>query len=164
MSIFKLNVFLDYKPNFDKDPQDIVDNIKKDASKYLKKEELDWIQKAYEYARKAHKWVKRKSWEWYIIHPVLTTQFLMYLKPDLPSIQTSFLHDVVEDCDWYEIEDIEKTFWKEVANLCEGLIKVSKIRYKWENKQIETLKKTFLAMWKDIRVIFIKLADGIINI
>jgi (p)ppGpp synthase/HD superfamily hydrolase len=78
-------------------------------------------------------------------------------------MQAALLHDVMEDCD-VSYSDIEKKFGKEVANLCEGLVKVSKVRYKGEERQLETLKKTFLAMGKDLRVIIIKLADRVHNI
>jgi GTP pyrophosphokinase len=70
---------------------------------------------------------------------------------------------VIEDTD-YTYADIEQLFGKEIADICEGLVKVSKVRYKGEDRGLETIKKTFLAMAKDLRVIFIKLADRIHNI
>ena len=162
MDIITLNKFLNYKPDFSPDPQYLVDEIISKATKYLWDSAWPEIQRAYEYAKKSHWDQKRHSWEPYIIHPVKATLFLMDLKPDLPSIQTCLLHDVIEDCTVTK-EEIEQSFWEEVWNLCEWLVKVSKVRYKWEDMKLETIKKTFLAMAKDLRVIFIKLADRIHN-
>ena len=163
MDIIQLNEFLDYKKNYNQDPQDIVDIIIWKAQKYLKADNVaSEIQRTYEFARKAHEWQLRLSWEPYIIHPVEATLILMELKPDLASIQTCLLHDVMEDCD-VTAEQMEKEFWPEILSLCEWLIKVSKVRYKWEDRQLETIKKTFLAMAKDLRVIFVKLADRMHN-
>ncbi len=104
----------------------------------------------------------RLSWEKYIIHPIQSTLILLELKPDIKSIQTCLLHDVIEDTEITE-EDIKETFWEEVTKLCIWLVKVAKIKYTWEDRHLETLKKTFLAMAQDLRVIFIKLADRIHN-
>ena len=87
----------------------------------------------------------------------------MTLKPDATTIQTCILHDVMEDTN-KTYDDIKSEFGEEVAKLCEGLVKVSKVRYHGEDRQIETLKKTFLAMASDLRVIFVKIADRIHNI
>ena len=163
MDIIQLNEFLNYKKNFNPDPQDIVDIIIWKAKKYLKADNVaSEIQRTYEFAKKAHEWQFRLSGEPYIIHPVEATLILMELKPDLASIQTCLLHDVMEDCD-VTAEQMEKEFWPEILSLCEWLIKVSKVRYKWEDRQLETIKKTFLAMAKDLRVIFVKLADRMHN-
>jgi len=163
MNLWKMNEFLEYIPVFDKDPRHILDEIIYKANKYLKKEQISEIIKAYDFAREAHKEDKRHSWEPYIVHPVKVANILMDIKPDLASIQTALLHDVIEDTPT-SYDEIKDVFWEEVANLCEWLEKVSKIKYKWEERQIETLKKTFIAMAKDLRVIFIKLADRIHNV
>jgi guanosine-3',5'-bis(diphosphate) 3'-pyrophosphohydrolase len=163
MDIRQLNDFFDYKPVLDKDPQFIVDEIIFSASKYLSQDKLKQIQHAYEFAKNAHGWATRLSGELYIIHPLRSAQFLMQIKPDLCSIQSCILHDVIEDTP-ITYDQIKKEFWDEVADICEWLVKVSKIKYKWEDRQLETLKKTFLAMAQDLRVIFIKLADRIHNI
>jgi GTP pyrophosphokinase len=73
------------------------------------------------------------------------------------------MHDLIEDTE-VTYEDIESRFGKDVARLCEGLVKVSTVRRSGEERQLETLKKTFLAMGKDLRVIFIKIADRVHNI
>ena len=161
MDILEIDRILDYKIDLS-DPQILVDEIISDAQKYLWNDVKDGIQKAYIFAKNAHGNQVRHSGEPYIIHPVKATKILMDLKPDLESIQTCLLHDVIEDCTVTK-EEIEQEFGPDVANLCEWLVKVSKVRYKWEDRQLETIKKTFLAMAQDLRVIFVKLADRIHN-
>lgn len=155
--------FFAYTPNYEEDPQGLLQDILDQAKEYLPKEALEKIQETYEFTREAHKGVTRKSGEPYIVHPLKATQFLMEIKPDLISIQACLLHDVIEDTE-YTYEDIEKIFGKEIADICKGLEKVSKVRYKGEDRDLETIKKTFLAMAQDLRVIFIKFADRIHNI
>lgn len=163
MDVKELEKFFSYKPFIDQDPQIILDKILIKAKKYLPADQIPLIQKAYVYAAEKHKDQIRLSWEPYIVHPLKATSFLMEIKPDLETIQTCILHDVIEDCNVSE-RDIEKEFGTEVAMLCEWMVKVSKIKYKWEDRHLETLKKTFLAMARDLRVIFVKLADRIHNI
>lgn len=163
MDVVRLEKFLNYKPFIDRDPRILLDRILQQAKSYLPAEQLWEIERAYVYAYEKHLWQKRLSGEAYIIHPLRATQYLMEIKPDLETIQTCLLHDVMEDCN-VSAEVIEKEFWSEVAVLCEGMVKVSKIKYKWEDRHLETLKKTFLAMAHDLRVIFVKLADRIHNI
>ncbi|HKL44478.1 MAG TPA: RelA/SpoT family protein [Candidatus Absconditabacterales bacterium] len=162
MDINKLDNFLDYKVDLSIKPQDLVDEVIHKAKKYLGNKCIEPIKKAYEFADKAHKGEKRLSGEPYIMHPIRATIILMDLKPDIESIQTCLLHDVIEDTPITE-EEIKIEFGEEVCNLCNGLVKVSKIKYKGEDRHLETIKKTFLAMAKDLRVIFIKLADRIHN-
>ena len=155
--------FFTYKLTFDEDALDILDDILKKASKYLSSKDLEAIKKAYEFAKNAHAWTLRQSWEPYIVHPLKATQFLMEINPDIVSIQACLLHDVIEDTKCTH-EEIEQLFGKETADICEGLVKVSGVRYKWEDRDLETVKKTFLAMAKDLRVIFIKFVDRIHNV
>lgn len=155
--------FFDYKPCFLEDPLPILDDILSHASKYLTPKDLETIRETYEFTKLAHLWVIRQSGEPYIVHPLRATQFLMEINPDVVSIQACLLHDVIEDTD-YTYADISEKFGWEVADICEWLAKVSKIRYNWEDRSLETLKKTFLAMAKDLRVIFVKFADRIHNI
>lgn len=156
--------FLIYDENdVSQDDVKIMEQIINSVSKYLHDDEIRKIQKAYIYAAQAHAGQKRLSWEDYIVHPLRATQILLTLKPDAVTIQACILHDVIEDTD-ITYDDICKNFGEEVANLCEWLVKVSKVRYQWEDRQLETLKKTFLAMASDLRVIFIKIADRIHNI
>jgi len=163
MDIKELEIFFNYKPSIDIDPQIIVDEIILKAKTYLPENQIVLVQKAFDFANKAHEWQTRLSWEPYIMHPLKATEFLMEIKPDIETIQTCLLHDTIEDCNMTKLQ-IEKIFWSEVANLCEWMVKVSKIKYKWEDRHIETLKKTFLAMAQDLRVIFVKLTDRIHNI
>ena len=163
MDIGQIDYFFDYTPNVDENPQEIVDQIMTLWWVYLSDEECGLIQKAYEFARTAHAWQKRLSGESFISHPVLATLYLMEIKPDIETIQTCLLHDVIEDTDITKEEILEK-FWVEVAKLCVWLEKVSKVRYQGEDRQLETLKNTFLAMAQDLRVIFVKLVDRIHNI
>jgi GTP pyrophosphokinase len=118
MDIKELEEFINYKPIFDENPQFLVDDIKNQAAKYLPKEQIDLIQKSYEFALKAHKGQKRLSGEPYIVHPVRATQFLMMINPDVASIQACLLHDVIEDTS-LTYDDIKKEFGEEVANLCD---------------------------------------------
>lgn len=98
-----------------------------------------------------------------MVHPVKVLEFLLELRPDVVSMQVALLHDVIEDTE-ATFEEVKKNFGNEVATLCVGLEKVAKVKYRGEQRNIETLKKTFLAMGKDLRVIFIKLADRVHNI
>jgi guanosine-3',5'-bis(diphosphate) 3'-pyrophosphohydrolase len=147
LDINQLDGFLDYKVDPNEDLDVLVQEIISKAQKYLPENSKNWILKAYNLAKRAHEWQFRLSWEPYVTHPLKATLILMDLKPDLESIQTCILHDVIEDTTFTQ-EEIEKEFWEEVAWLCEWLVKVSKIRYKWEDRHLETIKKTFLAMGK----------------
>ncbi len=163
MDVKELEKFFDYQPFLGQDPQVLLDQILHDARKYLSEDHIIKIQKSYDYAAKKHEWQVRLSWELYIVHPLMATKFLMEINPDLETIQTCLLHDVIEDCDVTQ-EEIEQLFGAEVAWLCEWMVKVNKIKYRWEDRHLETIKKTFLAMARDLRVIFVKLADRIHNI
>jgi len=110
MDTLFLKNFFEYKPIFNDNPQYIVDEIKKLSSDYLDESSIELIQKTYEYAREAHKsTLPRHSGEPYIVHPVLVAKFLMYIKPDLASIQAALLHDVIEDTD-LKYDDIKTVF------------------------------------------------------
>lgn len=163
MDFKSIEKFFEYNLCLDEDPQRLVDKIILMAWEYLPKDQIPKIQHAYEYTKKAHEWQKRLSGEFYISHPVQTALILMDIKPDIASIQAAFLHDVIEDTP-LEYDDIAKEFGTEVADICEWLEKVSKLKYKWEDRHLETIKKTFLAMAKDLRVILVKIADRIHNV
>ena len=129
MDISQLEKFLNYVPFLEKNTQSVLDKILLKAKKYLSEDKLPLIQKAYDFAEEKHAGQLRLSGEPYIIHPLRATNFLMQLKPDLETIQTCLLHDVVEDCN-VSIDEISEIFGSEVAVLCEGMVKVSKIKYK----------------------------------
>lgn len=120
------------------------------------------IEKTYLFAKEAHEGQLRKSGEPYISHPLEATKLLLSLKPDIVSIQSCILHDVIEDTE-YTKKDIEGLFWHKVAVICEGLSKLSAIRYAGEERSIESLRKMFIAMVDDLRVIIVKLADRLHN-
>jgi GTP diphosphokinase / guanosine-3',5'-bis(diphosphate) 3'-diphosphatase len=121
------------------------------------------IQLAYDFAVKAHSGQKRKSGEPYIQHSLHTAFVLTQIKADLATVIAGLLHDVPEDTE-YTLSDIEKNFGKEVADLVEGITKLSKIKYRGIERYRESLRKMFLAMAQDIRVILIKFADRLHNL
>ena len=121
------------------------------------------VEKAYQFAEVAHRNQLRNSGEDYILHPLEVAQILVELEMDEATIAAALLHDVVEDTS-YTIADIEKEFGSEIALLVDGVTKLGRIEYKSKmEQQVENLRKMFLAMAKDIRVILIKLADRLHN-
>lgn len=139
--------------------QELLNQVKKNNPKA----NLDLIEKAYNFAAQAHEGQLRNSGEPYIMHPLATANILAGLGLDTSTVAAGLLHDVVEDTK-YEIKDIEMNFGKEVALLVDGVTKLSRIEYiSKEERQIESYRKMFLAMAKDIRVILIKLADRLHN-
>lgn len=131
--------------------------------KYFSEEELNSVDKAYEFAKQAHEGQVRDSGEPYITHPVAVAKMLAQLELDLPTIMAALLHDVAEDTQ-YSLMDIERNFGQETAYLVNGVTKLGKLEFHTkEEQQVENLRKMFLAMAKDIRVILIKLADRLHN-
>ena len=130
---------------------------------YLPKAKCDDVTKAYQLAEEAHKDQRRVSGEPYILHPLAVAQILADMKIDTTTITASLLHDVVEDTS-YTLEDIKKMFGKEVAFLVDGVTKLSRLNYRTkEDQQLNSMRKMFLAMAKDVRVVVIKLADRLHN-
>ncbi|MBC7503608.1 bifunctional (p)ppGpp synthetase/guanosine-3',5'-bis(diphosphate) 3'-pyrophosphohydrolase [Candidatus Gracilibacteria bacterium] len=116
----------------------------------------------YIFAREAHDQQVRKSGEPYITHPLQAAKLLLRLSPDIVTVQACILHDVIEDTPKNEA-DIEKLFGKSVAEICQGLSKLSNIKYRGEERSIESLRKMLVAMVSDLRVIIVKLADRLHN-
>lgn len=140
-----------------------INTIIKEVETYNKNADLALILKAYNLAEDAHKDQTRNSGEPYISHPLNVAYILTKLHIDDITIAAALMHDVVEDT-IYTIEDMENLFGKEVALLIDGVTKLGKIEFKSkEDHQLETYRKMFIAMAKDVRVILIKLADRLHN-
>ncbi len=139
--------------------------ILKDNLSYLSDEEISLIEKAYRYADEKHKGQKRKSGEEYIIHPLSVAIILSNLKTDSDTIIAGLLHDVVEDTDT-GLDEIKDMFGEDVRDLVDGVTKLTQLNLVNDKVELqaENLRKMFLAMAKDIRVIIIKLADRLHNL
>ncbi len=151
-------------------PEDLYQELIQRVQKYHPSDDISMIQKAYQTAAEAHKDQKRKSGEPYIIHPLNVAIVLADLELDKETIVAGILHDVVEDTIMKE-EDLKREFGDDVALLVDGVTKLEKIPLSAGGDQpdeklemqAENLRKMFLAMAKDIRVILIKLADRLHN-
>lgn len=147
------------KKSYDSDLQNLIDKI----TSYAPDADCDKLERAYNLSEKAHENQFRKSGEPYFIHPKAVANILADMQLDIDTICGGLLHDVVEDTE-YEESDIEEMFGKDVAILVDGVTKLGKIKYMTkEESQSENLRKMFLAMAKDLRVILIKLADRLHN-
>ncbi|WAW15564.1 RelA/SpoT family protein [Peptostreptococcus equinus] len=144
---------------YDTDLQKLIDKIKS----YAPNADIEKVARVYDLAKKAHEEQYRKSGEPYIIHPIAVANILADMQLDIDTICAGILHDVVEDTD-YTLEQVEEWFGKDVAVLVDGVTKLGKIHYMTkEESQSENLRKMFLAMAKDMRVILIKLSDRLHN-
>lgn len=121
------------------------------------------LEKAFIFAEAAHDGQLRKNGEPYIQHPLHTAYILAEIRADLPTVAAGILHDVPEDTE-RTIEEIEQEFGSEIASLVNGVTKLSKIKYRGIERYRENLKKMFLAMTSDLRVIFIKFCDRLNNL
>lgn len=127
--------------------------------------DVEKVRKAYSYAERLHEGQKRVSGEPYIIHPLAVAEIVWELQLDTDSICAAFLHDTIEDCsDKISLQEIRKEFGADVAEIVDGITKLVHINFEnKEEEQAENLRKMFLAMSKDLRVIFVKLADRLHN-
>lgn len=145
--------------NENTEPQKSLVELQEMIRAYHPVSDMETIREAYEYAVEAHKGQKRISGEPYIVHPLEVAIILAELELDKETIVAGLLHDVVEDTG-ITLEQLSERFGSEVALLVDGVTKLSRIEYiSKEEQQAENLRKMFLAMAKDIRVILIKLAD-----
>ena len=132
--------------------------------KHMPGADMALIDKAVDYARNKHKLQKRKDGSPYIIHPLAVAQIVAEIGLDMDAILAALLHDCIEDTDASH-EDIEKLFGRTVAELVEGVTKLTRANFSSsEQAQMENLRKMFMAMSKDIRVVLIKIADRLHNI
>ena len=144
----------DYDDGFEEFYKELTENPQYDCKK---------IKEAYEYAREAHKNQRRRSGEPYIMHPVAVAEILLKLGMDNECIIGALLHDVVEDTD-SKLDDIRERFGSEVALLVDGVTKLGQIPLSTrEEVQAENIRKMFIAMNEDVRVIIIKLCDRLHN-
>ncbi len=145
-------------------PEVLYNELITTVKKYHPSDDISLIEKAYDVASKAHKDQKRKSGEPYIIHPLCVSIILADLELDKETIAAGMLHDVVEDT-ILTYDEIKNMFGEDVAELVDGVTKLTKISWSADklDMQAENLRKMFLAMAKDIRVILIKLADRLHN-
>ena len=148
-----------------KSPQHLFDMLLKKILEYNPDSDTELIRKAYLFAKKAHEWQVRKSWELYINHPINTAINLTKLWADDVSIVSALLHDVPEDTK-YTIEEVNELFWGDVAKIVNWVTKLSKVHYKEDMKkrEVESQRKMLVNIWKDIRVIFVKICDRLHNI
>lgn len=140
--------------------KELIDSVRK----YHPSTDISLIEKAYNIAKAAHDGQVRKSGEPYIIHPLCVAIILAELELDKETIVSGLLHDVVEDT-VMTAEEITEEFSEEVALLVDGVTKLGQLSYSLDKVEVqaENLRKMFLAMAKDIRVILIKLADRLHN-
>ncbi|MDE7231646.1 MAG: HD domain-containing protein, partial [Lachnospiraceae bacterium] len=154
-------------------PEQLYEELILRVRKYHPSTDISLIENAYQVASQAHKGQVRKSGEPYIIHPLCVSIVLADLELDKETIVAGLLHDVVEDTIMTD-EEISEQFGKDVALLVDGVTKLDKLNFHGEHgnydkdtekleRQAENLRKMFLAMAKDIRVILIKLADRLHN-
>ncbi len=137
--------------------------LKEKVLSYNPKCDIDKLTRAYEVSVKAHEGQVRNTGEPYIIHPLAVAHILAGLELDCDSLVSALLHDVVEDTDW-TVAEVSQEFGDAVGIIVDGVTKLSKIQYTTkEDQQVENLRKMFLAMAKDVRVILIKLADRLHN-
>ena len=145
-------------------PEVLYNELITSVKKYHPSTDISMIEKAYTIAKNAHEGQVRKSGEPYIIHPLCVAIILADLELDKETIVAGILHDVVEDTVMTN-EEIRKEFGSEVELLVDGVTKLGQLSYSHDkvDEQAENLRKMFLAMAKDIRVILIKLADRLHN-
>ena len=161
-SIFKRDLS---RPADNTPPEELYAQLVETVKKYHPSSDLSMIEKAYRVADKMHEGQKRKSGEPYIMHPLCVSIILAELELDKETIVAGILHDVIEDTEM-TYEDVSREFSEEVAILVDGVTKLTQLDLSEDKIEIqaENLRKMFLAMAKDIRVILMKLADRLHNL
>ncbi len=159
----KLDMELEAPASFTS-PQELYADLIRSIRRYHPSDDISMIEKAYRIADQAHAEQKRKSGEPYIIHPLCVAIILADLEMDKETIAAAILHDVVEDT-VMTLDELKGEFGDEVALLVDGVTKLTQLSWSADKVELqaENLRKMFLAMAKDIRVILIKLADRLHN-
>ena len=140
-----------------------LNDITSQLLSYHPKADIGLVEKAYVYSAKVHQGQLRLSGEPYLSHPLEVAYILTRMKMDVISVVAGFLHDTIEDTD-VNPSEIERLFGQDVANIVNGVTKISKIQFaSHEERQAENMRKMTLAMATDIRVIIVKLADRLHN-
>ena len=159
----KLDIELEAPADFTS-PEELYQDLIATIRKYHPSDDITMIEKAYRVAKEAHREQKRKSGEPYIIHPLCVAIILADLEMDKETIEAGLLHDVVEDTAM-SLDELARQFGTEVSFLVDGVTKLTQLS--WDKDKVEiqadNLRKMFLAMARDIRVIIIKLADRLHN-
>ncbi len=140
-----------------------INSLVKKVQNYAPKADTDIIRLAYDFAADAHKGQTRKSGEPYITHPLAAAHILADMRIDPVIITATLLHDVPEDTP-ITLEEIERNFGSEIEGLVRGITKLGKLKYRGVERYIENLRKMFVAMAEDVRVMIIKFADRIHNL
>ncbi|PIZ94686.1 MAG: hypothetical protein COX81_02885 [Candidatus Magasanikbacteria bacterium CG_4_10_14_0_2_um_filter_37_12] len=146
-----------------KQKKETIEKLLNKIKEYHPKADLDMIQLAYDFAASAHEGQKRRTGEPYITHPLAAAHILADTQIDPVIIIATLLHDVPEDTS-VTLEDIKKNFGSEVESLVRGITKLGKLKYRGVERYIENLRKMFIAMAEDVRVMIIKFADRIHNL
>ncbi len=148
-------------------PEQILAEIIAEVRKYIINPDIDKIRRAYDFAVEIHEGQFRFSGEGYVIHPLEATKILMRIRPDVDTICACIMHDTVEDDRTQRGQEllkmITKKFGKDVAGIVDGVSKLGRVRYSGRQREVESLRKMFVAMAKDIRVILVRLADRMHN-
>ncbi|MFA4999954.1 MAG: RelA/SpoT family protein [Patescibacteria group bacterium] len=140
-----------------------IDRVVKKFSDNHPGEDVAVLYRAFEFANAAHKDQARKNGDPYIQHPLHTAYILAEIKADLATIASGLLHDVPEDTP-HTLEEIDELFGPEIASLVGGITKLGKIKYRGIERYRENLRRMFLAMTNDLRVVFIKFCDRLNNL
>src|SRR5579863_10037007 len=139
------------------------EEIARKVEAYRPGDDLALLRKAYDFSRLEHKTQKRLSGEPYVSHPLEVANVLADMKLDVVCLAGGMLHDVVEDTE-ITIDRVQREFGADVAHIVEGVTKISRLHFGTrEEKQAENLRKMFLAMVDDVRVVLVKLADRLHN-
>ena len=151
----------------DEEVRMLMDELEKACAEKFSEDDMARLKKAMNFAYKAHLPQKRESGEPYIIHPLAVAKMLFEMGMDTNTVIAGLLHDVVEDCDGITVEDIAREFGTDIAEMVDGVTKLTKTGksdiISKEEAQAENLRKMFLAIAKDVRVVIIKLTDRLHN-